>query len=297
MNQPLYIVFGCNGQLGREFCDYFRKEQLVFEGFDLPDCDITKPDSILTSVNRRIGRRPFDKVTIINCAGYTDVEGAETEKEKSYDVNVMGARNCAIVAKQFDADLVHFSSDYIFNGKNSRPYTEEDRPDPLNFYGHTKLLGENIVSQFCPKTYIIRLAWLFGKYGRNFVRTILTLAYAGKDLKVVDDQIGSPTCALDVVPQVMRLLKTKKYGIYHSVSHGQVSWFEFAKRILQLSGMTNRIEPCSTGEYGSRAVRPRNSSLENKRLDVLGIDIMPSWEDALKHCLENGFIPPIQEKR
>jgi dTDP-4-dehydrorhamnose reductase len=297
MKYPLYVVFGSDGQLGREFCAYFKNEHLSFEGFDYPDCDITKPESVLKAIDSRIGRRPFDRITIINCAAYTDVDGAEKQKDKSYEVNVLGSRNCAIVARQFEADFVHFSTDYIFNGRKNQPYTEDDSADPLNVYGHTKLQGENIVFNNCPKAYIVRLSWLFGRYGRNFVRKILELAKDGRDLKVVNDQTGSPTCAADVVPQVMRLLETGKYGIYHSASHGQTTWFGFAEKILALSGLKNRINPCSSSEYVSAAVRPANSILQNKKLAELGIDIMPSWEDALKRCLEKGFAPLMPLKK
>ena len=218
---------------------------------------------------------------IINAAGYTDVDGCETNKEMAFLVNAIGARNAAIAARKVEADLIHISTDYVFDGNKDGAYVECDCPLPLNIYGWSKLLGERLVLEQNPRTFILRVAWLYGPAGRNFVKTMLALAKDKEELCVVDDQRGTPTFAGDVARQIKKLLDTESYGLYHCTSQGCCSWYEFAREIFRLAGIPIRVMPVTSSEYQRPARRPASSVLDNLMLRAQGLDIMPPWQESL----------------
>jgi dTDP-4-dehydrorhamnose reductase len=225
---------------------------------------------------------------IINCAAYTNVDKCETDKDTAFAVNALGARNLAIAANDVGSKLLYISTDYVFDGSGHEPRREWDLPNPQNVYGWTKLAGEQYVRQFCPRSFIVRTAWLYGYTGGNFVKTILNAAKSGKPLKVVDDQRGNPTSCVDLVKHLLKLAGTEDYGTYHCTNNGECSWYEFAKEFLKLSGLSYAIEPCTTEEFPRPAKRPAYSSLDNMMLRLTIGDEMRSWQDAIAEYMERG---------
>ena len=225
---------------------------------------------------------------VINAAAYTAVDDAETNNEIAYRVNGYAVGYLSGVCKEINSLFIHFSTDYVFDGGNKDGYTE-DHPaaSPLNEYGKSKLLGEKMISDINPRHYLVRTSWLFGKSGKNFIETMLRLASEGKDLKVVNDQIGSPTYAKDLAEKVRELVESKKpYGIYHITNSGTCSWFEFAKKIFELAKLDPRIQPVGTDQFPAPARRPNYSILINTKLSKLR-----DWQDALKdYLVETGRI-------
>ena len=224
---------------------------------------------------------------IINCSAYTAVDDCEDHEDEARAVNETGVKNLALVAKEIDAVLVHISTDYVFDGCGTRPYTEGDKPSPLSAYGRTKALGEKAVCENLEKYFIIRTAWLFGE-GKNFVKTMISLSEKNKTLRVVSDQIGSPTSAAELARFIVYLIQTDKYGIWHGVCDGSTSWYEFAKEIMRLTGREEvEVVPITTGEYPTKAKRPHFSVLSNEKLHSETDFKIKSWEEALKEYLSN----------
>jgi dTDP-4-dehydrorhamnose reductase len=206
---------------------------------------------------------------VINCAGYTDVDGAEADPERAHEVNAGGARNVAEVA----ARVIYVSTDYVFDGSKTGPYVESDPVNPLSAYGRTKLAGERATAEANPRHYIARTSWLFGPGGRNFVETMLGL---GPEVRVVDDQVGSPTFTGHLADALVRLVRTEDFGIHHLAASGSCSWFEFAREIFARAGSETRAEPCTTGDFPRPAPRPANSVLDSVRDHRL-----PTWQEGL----------------
>ena len=267
------LVLGSEGQLGSELCRIMDEHDLIPATHG--EIDIARLPR-LVDFARHV--RPD---VIINAAGYTDVDGCETNKEMAFLVNAIGARNAAIAARKVEADLIHISTDYVFDGNKEGSYVECDCPLPLNIYGWSKLLGERLVLEQNPRTFILRVAWLYGPAGRNFVKTMLALAKDKEEICVVNDQRGTPTFAGDVARQIKRLLDTESYGLYHCTSQGCCSWYEFAREIFRLAGIPIRVMPVTSSEYQRPARRPASSVLDNLMLRAQGLDIMPAWEDSL----------------
>jgi dTDP-4-dehydrorhamnose reductase len=266
-------VFGSAGQLGSELCRALADQDLLPITRD--EVDITH----LAEIVKRVGRlRPE---AIINAAAYADVDGCETYQEKAFLVNAIGARNVAIAARKARAKLVHISTDYVFDGSKRKPYLEYDSPHPLNIYGWSKLMGENMVMTQNPSSFILRVAWLYGPTGRNFVKTMIALAQEKEEIHVVNDQLGTPTFAGDVAKQIRLLIGTESYGLYHCTSLGSCTWYEFACEIFRLLGITVRVVPVTSAEFPRPAKRPANSVLENFLLRIQGLDRMPPWEESL----------------
>lgn len=267
------LVLGSEGQLGSEIC------------IKLKDHAITTAAHGQVDIARLAHLRDFaQKVRpeiIINAAGYTDVDGCEANKETAFLVNAIGARNAAIAAREAGADLIHISTDYVFDGRKKEPYVECDMAMPLNNYGWSKLLGERMAMEQNTRSFILRIAWLYGPAGRNFVKTILALANDKDELRVVDDQRGTPTFAGDVAKQIKLLMDTESYGLYHCTSQGSCTWYDFAKEILRLAGISTRVKPVTSAEYPRPARRPASSVLDNLMLRVQGLDIMPPRQDSL----------------
>lgn len=231
---------------------------------------------------------------VINCAAATDVDGCEAAPTFAEAVNAKGPENLAKVCQESGATLLHISTDYVFAGDNSAPQTEDSCCGPQSVYGRTKLAGEIAVRENCDKCFIIRTAWLYGKYGKNFVKTVLRLSKDHEFMTVVDDQRGCPTNANDLAYEILKVLLTDGYGVYHCVGNGSCSWYEFAEEIVRLAGMGMHIKPCSSAEYGKAhpkaARRPAFSILDNRHLRATIGDEMRFWKPALASfitCLED----------
>ncbi len=287
------LITGCNGQLGNELAknlrdgytelgpipEELRGAQVVC--VDVQEMDITDYNAIVDLVEE------LDLDLIINCAAYTNVNGCETDSDTAFRVNALGARNLAMAAERFGAKLIHVSTDYVFAGDGSVPYTEWDICNPQSVYGKTKYLGEEYVRDFCSRYFIVRTSWLYGYVGNNFVKTMLKLAREKGGAKVVNDQRGNPTNAADLAHHLLKLAVTEQYGIYHCTGTGECSWYDFASKIVEYAGIPATITPCTTEEYPTPAKRPAYSSLDNRMLRNTVGDEMRDWQDALKCYIEH----------
>jgi dTDP-4-dehydrorhamnose reductase len=267
------LVLGSAGQLGSELARMLADQELVPATRD--EVDIIHLAKVVKFVE---DLRPE---AIINAAAYTDVDSCESNQEKAFLVNAIGARNVAIAARKAGSRLAHISTDYVFDGSQERPYVEHDPPRPLNIYGWSKLLGEEMVKAQNPSSFILRVAWIYSPVGRNFVKTMIALAQEKEEIRVVSDQRGTPTFAGDVARQIKLLLGTESYGLYHSTSQGSCTWYEFAREIFRLLNIAVRVLPVTSGELPRPAKRPANSVLDNFLLRIQGLDIMPPWEESL----------------
>jgi len=275
------LVLGAAGQLGSAICTILSDE------FDvIPATRIQTDITSLPQLRVLVAEAKPD--VIINSAAYTDVDGCELNPDKAFLVNALGARNVAIVAREAGAKLVHISTDYVFDGCKGSPYLEFDQPNPINVYGASKLLGETLVREQTHRFFIIRTAWLYGKTGKNFVKTMLSLAREQKEIRVVNDQWGTPTCVEDLARQIGKLIQTELYGTYHCTSQGSCTWYEFAQEIFRLAKVDIQIKPITSEEFPRPAKRPKNSVLENYMLKLQGLDIMPPWREALA-CFMSNF--------
>lgn len=272
------LVIGAKGMLGQDLCPILKKENEVIEA-DINEVDITKIDQ----VNKLIKEVNCD--LIINSAAYTDVDGCEINKDRAFEVNSLGTWNIALITAELNKSLVYISTDYIFNGQKKTSYLEFDFPDPLNIYGWSKLAGEEYVKTLVKKFYIIRTSWLFGKNGKNFINTIIRLSKEQNEIKIVDDQRGSPTFTIDLSYQINKLIKTNFFGTYHISNQGNCSWFEFAKKIIEISNLKTKVLPITTEEINRPAKRPTNSILRNYCLELRKMDLSRSWENAVKEYL------------
>lgn len=265
--------------LGRDVEEeaHARGHEVVAAGRE--DLDITD----LGAVRRAVAGLKPDGV--INCAAYTDVDGAEAETAKAFAVNALGVRNLAGACRELDVALVHFSTDYVFDGRKETPYLIFDAPSPLSAYGQSKLYGEEYLKRIAPRYYLIRTSWLFGTGGRNFVETVLRLAREKGELAVVDDQRGCPTYTRDLSRAVLDLIATRAYGVYHVTNAGSTSWCGFAREILQAAGINVPVRPIKSEELRRPAPRPANSVLDPFPLqETLGY-LLPPWPDALRRYL------------
>ena len=273
------IILGGKGQLGKEF-ENFLKDKAEIYSFSHLELDVLNQELLIKKIQE------IKPEVVINCSAYTKVDKAEEEKEECIKVNAIGAKNVSYASYKVGAKIIYFSTDYIFDGEKESPYTELDSPNPISTYGRSKLLGEIYTSKHNPNHLILRISWLYGINGRNFVKTIIKKAKEEKELKIVSDQKGSPTYTLDVVKQTWELIKKDKVGIYHSADQGETSWYEFAKKIIEKLKINVKISPIKTGEYPALAKRPKYSVLDNYLLKLEGINIMRDWETALNEFLD-----------
>ncbi|MFH1743868.1 MAG: dTDP-4-dehydrorhamnose reductase [bacterium] len=278
------LIVGALGQLGSDLVKTFSDANVI--AYDIEDMDITDE----AKVQQQIAFTSCDLV--INAAAFTRVDECEREHIEAFRVNALGVRNLAAACKRWDLPLVHISTNYIFSGEKKTPYIEEDVPSPVNAYGVTKLAGEHYLSYTWRKHYIVRVAGPFGltpsrMKGTNFVEAMLRLAERGTPLRIVSDEYLSPTSAHDAAVHIRKLVETERYGTYHMVNHGVCSWFEFAQEIFRQAEIKVQVAPVTAAEYGAPARRPPNSSLENAELAKLGLDTMPSWQEALRDYLSN----------
>jgi len=285
------VVTGAKGMLGRDLVEVISGRFEVM-GIDIEEADITDLNSIRKATSER--KPGF----LIHCAAYTDVDGCEVETDLAYRINVVGTRNVAKCASEFDIPILYISTDFVFDGGKESPYREYDQPGPISEYGYMKLAGEYFVRRLSRKSYIVRTAWLYGLHGRNFVATVLDLARRETTLRVVNDQVGSPTYTRDLSGKLSELIEARaEYGIYHITNSGSCSWFDFAGRILENSGLRGiTLEPISTAESGRAASRPSNSVLENRALRLEGLKPLRPWEEALSEYLKTSEITPGQRE-
>lgn len=272
-------MIGAAGQLGMEVCKTLRNEHEIVPA-TRAEVDITNLPEVLSLADE------VSPQAIVNAAAYTDVDGCETNKEKAFLVNAIGARNIAIAAREVGAKLVHISTDYVFGGEKQGPYVEYDLPRPLNIYGWSKLLGEQMVREQNPRSFILRVAWLYSVHRKNFVKTMLSLAREKAEIRVVSDQRGCPTFAGDVAKEIKLLLDTNSCGLYHCVSQGSCTRYEFAKEIFRLAGVPVKVIPVSSAEFPTPAKRPPHSVLDNFLLRIQGLDMMPHWRDSLEEQIQ-----------
>lgn len=272
------LVTGCNGQLGRAINKEYETDDVVLINTDVAELDITNVEQVISFVQEK---RPD---VIINCAAHTNVNACESQWDLAFKINAIGPRNLSIAATKIGAKLIHISTDYVFDGTASEPYTEFSPVAPLGAYGKTKLAGEEFVKQFADRFFIIRTAWLYGD-GKNFVKTMLTLGQEKGEVGVVADQIGSPTSAKELAKMIHVLEPTENYGLFHGTCEGFCSWADFAEKIFEYSNMNVKVNRLTTDEYPTPAKRPAYSVLDNYMLRLTTDFTFPAWEDALKEYL------------
>ena len=273
------LVTGVKGQLGHDIIRLCHTENIKAVGVDIEEMDITDFDQ----VQKVISQSNVDGV--IHCSAYTAVDKAEEDIETCNRVNVQGTRNIALVCKELGLKMMYFSTDYVFDGQGDRPWQVDDEPSPINVYGKSKYLGEEEVRNLVKKHFIIRISWVFGINGSNFVKTMLRLGQERKELNVVNDQIGAPTYTYDLARLAVAMIKSDKFGTYHATNEGDISWYEFAKEIFAQAGLDVKVNPVTSSEFVSAAKRPSNSRMDKSQLDKAGFDRLPSWQDALKRYL------------
>ncbi|HIZ26402.1 MAG TPA: dTDP-4-dehydrorhamnose reductase [Candidatus Barnesiella merdipullorum] len=277
------LITGANGQLGHEMRNILEGDsrfECIFT--DVAELDICDADA----VNRAVAENRVDY--IVNCAAYTQVDKAEDNVELCRKINAGAVENLARAAASCGARMIHVSTDYVFNGRGYRPYTEDMTPEPQSVYGSTKLEGEQALQSLCPQSVIIRTAWLYSPYGNNFVKTMMRLGTERDELSVVADQIGTPTCAADLARAILAVLTAETFvpGIYHFSDEGACSWYDFTVAIHRLARISCRVKPIRSDEYPSRAHRPFYSVLDKSKIkQTYGITI-PHWYESLSHCIE-----------
>ena len=269
------LVTGYNGQLGYDVIKELNSRHIDCKGVDMADFDITDRKSTEEYINN------YAPDTVVHCAAYTAVDKAEDNEELCRKVNVDGTENIAIACKKIDAAMVYISTDYVYGGRGNEPFEPTDATDPKSVYGRTKLEGENAVRNYVDRHFIIRTSWVYGINGNNFVKTMLKLAQTHDEIKVVDDQIGTPTYTPDLSRLICDLILTDKYGTYHGTNENFCSWAEFAAAIMKKGGCKTVITPIPSSEYPAKAERPLNSRLSKICLDNAGIKRLPTWQDAL----------------
>ena len=273
------LITGAYGQLGQDITNLCRKNGHDVTACDSKELDITRYDAVIDKIQK------IEPEIIINCAAYNAVDLAETEWEKAFLVNGIGVKNLSLAANIVNAALVHYSTDYVFNGKTSRPYTIADHPDPISRYGESKLFGEQEVMRHAKKYYLIRVSWVFGAGNTNFVKKVLEWGDQRDTITIVDDQIASPTYTRDLAQASLDLIKTTQYGLYHITNAGHCSRFDWAAYILQQSGWAGELVPGKSHEFKTPATRPLYSALDNfGTRETIGYDL-PSWQDATKRFL------------
>lgn len=277
------LVTGVKGQLGHDVVDELEKRNHIPVGVDIDEMDITDHKSV---------SKVFSEVIpdgVIHCAAYTAVDAAENNIEVCRKVNAYGTENIARACKELDIPMIYISTDYVFDGQGIRPWEPDDERNPLNIYGQTKYEGELAVQQNLDKYFIVRIAWVFGKNGKNFVKTMLNLGMTHDRLTVVNDQIGSPTYTYDLARLLVDMIESDKYGIYHATNEGFCSWYDFACEIFKQAGMDHvTVTPVDSSAYPSKAKRPSNSRMSKDELTENGFKKLPEWQDALKRYFKDN---------
>ncbi len=286
------LITGAKGQLGTELLRQLENgksalgslpsalNQATVVGVDLEDVDLAELHPVQTLLKNEAPD------VVINCAAFTNVDGCESDPDAAFAGNALAARNVAVACEKQGAKLIHVSTDYVFDGQGDTPFRESDIPSPQSVYGSTKLLGEQYVQSFCSKWFVVRTAWLYGREGNNFVKTMVCLAKERGALKVVDDQRGNPTNAEDLAHHLLQLTTSDEYGIYHCSGSGICSWYDFAAEIVRLSGIEATVEPVTSDEFPSPTKRPAFSALEHTMLRSTIGDNMRPWQEALADYMQ-----------
>ena len=284
------MMTGASGQLGlalfrllKEKKEYelLRTDAVASEDGSVQALDITKEEAVTNYVNVN------SPEIIINCAAFTAVDLCESEQDKAYRINALGPRYLAAAAEHHGIKLVHVSTDYVFDGQGTEPYTEESKPNPVSVYGKTKQAGDEFVKELCSRYFILRTAWVYGE-GKNFVKTMLRLAESNSKVRVVKDQFGTPTSALELARAIIFLMETESYGIYHATCEGNTTWYEFAVTIFEMAGIDIAVEGIPTSEYPTPAKRPMYSILDKKALRERHGYTMKEWKAALEEYMRDN---------
>ncbi|MEW9699972.1 dTDP-4-dehydrorhamnose reductase [Paenibacillus sp. SI8] len=273
------LVTGANGQLGQDLVKHLGNEHEVF-GLGRDQLDITNENQCYKVIS------DLKPDAIIHSAAYTAVDRAEAEEDLAYRINAFGTRNLAVAAEKIGTRLCYISTDYVFDGTASKPYREYDTTNPQSIYGKSKRAGERLVESISSRYFIVRTSWVYGLYGVNFVKTMLKLAQDRDTLKVVNDQIGSPTYTVDLAQFLERLVQTEKFGVYHASNSGFCSWFDFACAIFEESGLHIKVEPCATEEFQRIASRPRYTAMEHLAIRANGFEDLRHWREGLTEFLK-----------
>ena len=274
------LVTGVKGQLGYDVKNELENRGHLCIGVDIEEMDITNSDI----VDKVISDSKVDAV--IHCAAYTAVDAAEDNIEVCRKVNALGTGNIAKACEKLDIKMMYISTDYVFDGEGERAWEPDDKRSPLNVYGVTKYEGELSIEENLEKYFIVRIAWVFGVNGKNFIKTMLNLGKTHNEISVVDDQVGSPTYTLDLAVLLVDMIETDKYGRYHATNEGLCTWYEFAEEIFRQAGMSVKVKPVSSEEFPAKAKRPSNSRMCKDKLEKNGFQRLPVWQDALSRYLK-----------
>jgi len=278
VNAGPVIVIGALGMLGRAWCGLLQQKNIPHKGLDLPELDITDPDSIAEHLHAGCK-------TIVNCAAYTDVDGTEDNEIAALQLNAQAVKLLADRCKSIDATLIHYSTDYVFNGQAQSPYPVDHRRDPVNAYGRTKAKGEEFIASSDCQHLLVRTSWLYAPWANNFVRTMTKLTAERDALQVVDDQRGRPTSAQHLASASLSLIEKNARGTFHITDAGECSWHGFACEIARLAGNTCDIKPCDSSQFPRPASRPAYSVLDITKAEAI-IGPMPNWKDNLASVIE-----------
>ena len=274
------LVTGVKGQLGYDVMNELAKRGHTGIGVDVEEMDITDAAKVEQVI------KASDVEAVIHCAAYTAVDAAEDNVELCHKINAEGTENIAKVCKELDLKMIYISTDYVFNGEGTRPWEPDDEREPLNAYGQAKYEGELAVEKYLEKYYIVRIAWVFGVNGKNFIKTMLNLSETHDELSVVNDQIGSPTYTYDLARLLVDMVETDKYGRYHATNEGLCTWYEFATEIFRQAGKEITVHPVTSDQFPSKARRPHNSRMSKDKLEANGFERLPTWQDALNRYLK-----------
>jgi len=273
------LIIASKGMLAFDLISQLKNQGIEPICFAKDEIDITIENQIIEKISS------IKPEIIINCAAYTNVDLAESNIEKAYEVNAEGVKNLALLCKKIDIPLVHISTDYIFDGRKNSPYLETDKTNPLNIYGKSKLKGEEYITQMLDKYYIVRTSWLYGKNGKNFVETIIKLGLENNEVKVVDDQMGSPTWTVDLSKAILFIIENAPYGTYQVTNSNTCTWRDFAEYIFKIKNINTKILPVTTDDFPRPALRPRYSVMSNKKVNELSF-FMPTWQESVENYLK-----------
>lgn len=276
------LVTGVGGQLGYDVVKELEKRKIDCIGTDLKEFDITDYEAAHSFITA------YEPDAVVHCSAYTAVDKAEDEPELCRRVNALGTENIAKICKEIDAKMVYISTDYVFPGTGEDFYEVDSPTGPQNVYGQTKLEGEQAVKRILNKYFIVRISWVFGINGNNFIKTMLKLGKERSEISVVADQIGSPTYTADLAQLLCDMVLTDKYGTYHATNEGICSWAEFAEEIFKQAGYSCKVNHISSADYSTKAVRPKNSRMSKNNLDKTGLNRLASWEDAVGRYLNQS---------
>ena len=277
------LVTGVKGQLGFDVVAELEKRGHTAIGVDIEEMDITDAESVISVISEA------NPDAVIHCAAWTAVDAAEDNVDICRKVNAEGTKNIARVCKKLDCKMIYISTDYVFDGQGTEPWQADCKDyKPLNVYGQTKLEGELAVSEILDKYFIVRIAWVFGVNGKNFIKTMLNVGKKVDTVRVVADQVGTPTYTLDLARLLVDMVETGKYGYYHATNEGgYISWYDFTCEIFRQAGYDTKVVPVTTEEYGlSKAARPFNSRLDKSKLVENGFELLPTWQNALERYLK-----------